>query len=270
MRSAEFESENQSAGSAKTKVFTALPSDHRQGEADREAIARQRAEALLARLSYLTVQRDSSAPADLTLTLNGAPLPLVSLGAAIPVDPGQQDVTASAPGYESWSGHVDVSAGSRTVTTTIPPLKTATKPEPAERTDRSLGAHVVANERPAQEPRTQRNAGIAVASLGAAGVLVGAGLGYYAKHENDRSRLDSYCPLDNHTGCTSAGLALRERAQSFAGAATVTLIAGGALLAGGLVLWSTAPEAKRASQNVVQLSAVVSPGGFRTELGGSW
>jgi hypothetical protein len=51
------------------------------------------------------------------------------------------------------------------------------------------------------------------------------------------------CRADNH--CTTAGAQLRSDAKSAATISTVGFVAGGVLLAGGAVLFFTAPQSKR-------------------------
>ena len=65
----------------------------------------------------------------------------------------------------------------------------------------------------------------------------------------------SHC--DTTDACDGAGLALRQNAEAAATGATVSLVAGGVLLAGGAVLWFTAPRAQTA-----RVGLAPSPGGF--------
>jgi len=264
---------------------------HRRGELDREALARERAEALAARLSFLTIESSEPDLAGISIQRNDRPVPIASLGAKIPVDPGLQRIDVSAPDRVSWSTSVFVPAPSGSVHIKIPRLALAESPEPstppattgaAERAAAAESAPAAslapAPDRPtaptARTGNAQRSVGVVATVVGAAGLLSGVGLGWYAKHENDASQSNRLCPQDHHNGCTAEGLELRSRAKSYAAASTITLAASGAVLATGIVLWSTAPSggdrAVPQSTSSLTLSTHVSLGAFQTALKGSF
>jgi hypothetical protein len=89
--------------------------------------------------------------------------------------------------------------------------------------------------------RTQRIIGGVAAGAGVIGVAVGAVLGIVAKSKLDQSNADGHC--DAADTCDGTGLGLRSSAGSAALGSTVAFIAGGVLVAGGAVLWFTAPHA---------------------------
>jgi serine/threonine-protein kinase len=230
----------------------------RQNDHSRESVARIRADALSHRLSYLLIDTVSDKPPGFAVERNGRSLPLASLGAPIPVDPGPQDVVASAPAHRAWSTHLVVPNRAGTVNVSIPRLSPL-----ASRLGPSAPANV------ASDPgRTQRAIGIAATTVGAAGLVTGFGLGLYAKRENDRSRLERYCPS---SGCTSEGVDLRQRAQLLASISTVTLAASGAVLAAGVLIWSTTPSKRepRASADL-RWTAQAGPDSFQTALSGQF
>ncbi|HEY1534372.1 MAG TPA: hypothetical protein VGF76_10145 [Polyangiaceae bacterium] len=240
---------------------------HRHAESDRESLAHERAESLLTKLSYLTISLDSVAPAGLVVRRNGEPQPLPSLGVAIPVDPGPQEISATAPSYQGWSGHVEIQAGPGSVSVSVPAL------QPARLSAAASTPHAASASAQAGEPgKTQRSVGLAATLTGVAALLTGTGLAWYANHENDRSQLDQYCPLNNHNGCTEAGVTIRQRAESFARASTAVFIGGAAVLGAGIVLWSTAPTQHNESASAAKwrLSAVAAPGSIQAALGGTW
>jgi serine/threonine-protein kinase len=242
----------------------------RSGEAEREAIATERADALFPRLAYLLIKLDGAMPEGLLVERNGAGVPLSSLGTPLPVDPGPVEVMATAPQHQSWSVKVDVASGPGTQAVLIPSLLLLPA-APAL----PVAAPVPLAPRPAAPdsppPRAQRLLGVGLSSLGAVSLLTGAGLGWFAMRDNDRSKQARYCPTDNHNGCTSEGLALRERAHDLAQASSIVSIAGGVALVAGIVLWSTAPSAKpRDTRSALRWQASGSAGSFRTTLEGSW
>jgi hypothetical protein len=200
----------------------------------------------------------------LSVSRNGREVPLASLGVAIPVDPGTQHVSASAPSHRAWTGRVEVADGATSIHLLIPSLRPL--PRQVEAAPRAKPQTIART-----SPSAQRAWGIAASTVGVAGLLSGAGLGLWARYDYHRSRLDHYCPSSDHNGCTSDGLALRQKAQGLANASTVAFLAGGALLATGIVLWSTAPNgAREQSSTTAQLRATVTPGSIGSTLEGVW
>jgi hypothetical protein len=76
--------------------------------------------------------------------------------------------------------------------------------------------------------------------LGVVGIGVGSVFGLSAKSKLDQSNSSGNCDSTNH--CSSQGLSLRHDASSAATLADVGFIAGGVVLAGGIVLYLTAPH----------------------------
>jgi hypothetical protein len=94
-----------------------------------EAKAVELAAAVEKRLSRLRVDTAASAPSQV-VEVDGRPLDAASLGVAVPVDPGQHVVSASAPGHAPWSAQLVVGEGTQSVS--VPALtKTAVAPSPA-------------------------------------------------------------------------------------------------------------------------------------------
>jgi hypothetical protein len=241
---------------------------HRHGEAERESLAHERAEALSPTLSYLTINLALTPPAGLIVERNGESQPLATLGVAIPVDPGPQELSAHAPGFEVWSKHIEIKPGPRFSSVTIPELQRAAVVNAPPR--ESVASKRAA--RSGESAQTQRVVGVVATVTGTAAVLAGAGFGWYANHENDRSRLDQYCPNNDHNGCNSAGVTIRQRAQAFAQASTIAIVGGAAVLGAGIVLWSTAPTHAPQEAQVprLRLMAQAAPGALATTLGGTW
>ncbi len=87
------------------------------GQADREKVASDRAQALEPHLYRLTVNVTTPAPG-LKVTRNDTEVKAETWSAALPVDPGPYTLSATAPGKKAWSMHLEIpsSAGSQTVT----------------------------------------------------------------------------------------------------------------------------------------------------------
>jgi hypothetical protein len=73
---------------------------HQSGQSERERAANERVADLEKRLSKLELKAPSAGlPNGVVVTLNGVAIPDASLGSALPVDPGPQEVEFRAPGY---------------------------------------------------------------------------------------------------------------------------------------------------------------------------
>ena len=233
-----------------------------QNQSEREELARQRVEALEPKLTHLSIDLEGAAPPGLVVQRNGSAVPLASLGVDIPVDPGEQTVTASAPDHERWQETLSVTADNGKRHLRIPELKKL----PARRVAPSVTPAAAAAPASAQS-----TVGIVTGAVGIVSILAGGGLGLYAKKEGDRSKEDEFCPSDDHNGCTAAGVELRDRARAFGTASTITFIAGAALLTTGIVLWSTAgSSAEHPEQARLELRASAAGDAFATALRGSW
>jgi hypothetical protein len=86
--------------------------------------------------------------------------------------------------------------------------------------------------------RTYRVAGVALAGAGVVAIAVGGIVALAAKSSYDS--VAGECPA---RGCTTAAFDVRESARSRGDAATVTMIAGAAVLTGGVLLFALAPDA---------------------------
>ena len=106
-----------------------------QGREDRAAVADGNAAALEPRLSRLTPVPANVVPG-LVITTEAGVLAEGSFGVAVPIDPGVHELTASAPGYRSWTAIVEVHEPEQKTLeipalVALPWLKAATGREPA-------------------------------------------------------------------------------------------------------------------------------------------
>jgi hypothetical protein len=246
-----------------------------QEQPEREEIARERAEDLRARLSYVTVEVDAATRdlAGVSVKLNGAPISPGTWGSPLPVNPGKQVFTASAPGYEAWSSEISISdsAGSRTIN--VPGLI------PSE-LDQRLATTQVQDETlttaDQDEPKptksagsTQRTLGYIGGGLGLAALGVGGYFTYRAYDLNDRSM--DHCLAGETTACTEQGASLRKDARQQGTLATIASAAGLALVGVAAVLLLTAPDDTASEQGAaLQLSAGASLARAGVSLEGRW
>jgi hypothetical protein len=248
------------------------------GRAEYITTAQRHAEALGPRLGRLALKVEQPV-AGLQIVRDGARVDPAAWGEAIPLDPGSHTIEASAPGFKGWASSVSTQDGAQ-ANITIPALEPlpsaeAAPPSPAPPSTKTQvlpEAHTdfvttVVPTSPA--PSTgggQRTMGVV---LGAAG-LVGLGLGgvfsVVAKNKYNSS-LPS-CETGNPGLCNSTGVSERDDARGFGDAASVAVVVGAAALAGGLVVWITAPHGEARAATAASLGIAPAPGG--AVLQGAW
>src|SRR4051812_30097387 len=93
--------------------------------AERARTGRKRAERLEPLLSRLTIQiaPEAQSLAGLVIQRRGQQVQPALFNVPVPVDPGDYEVQASAPGYESWSQSVTVGDNAAHLSVAVPPLK---------------------------------------------------------------------------------------------------------------------------------------------------
>ena len=190
----------------------------RANQHERETLARKRAAALEPRLPRLVVDVNGASEG-LEVQRDGSSVGGAAWGAALPVDPGTHRISASAPGKQTWETTVQTPEGS-TVRVSVPRDLVPTFGPPNV----------------ARRGSAQRTLGWLSTGLGVAVVGVGLGFGLSSLAQRNDSR--THCTGD---ACDATGLTLREDAIRSGSIATIASIAGGAAVAGGLILVVTAP-----------------------------
>lgn len=203
------------------------------GSAEREAVARERAAALEPQLSYLTIVQWKGQ--SVTITRNGQPVDPAMLDTPMPVDPGEHTIVAASPGKREWSTKVDVGPGGQRASVTIPILPdeplVQVAPQPS-------APEAAASPSAPSDGSTQRWLAVGAGVVGVAGVVIGTVFGVQAG-----SKWDDAQACDRDPRCGNAGT-LSDEASTAGTISTVGFIVGGLGLAGGLVLWLTAPSAE--------------------------
>ena len=246
-----YEKNGQTA-SAWATFKEAMAAAHVKGRNDWEDLARTRAAALEPTLSRLTIAVASKADG-LTVTRDGSAVGAAEWGTAIPVDPGSHAVDAQAPHRKPFHQSVDVPSGGANITVTVAELDSAADEGGTPPTEsHSSGS-------------TQRTIGLVVGGIGIVGIGIGTAFGFSAmSKENDATK--NHCDATDH--CDPTGVQLGKDAQSAATASTIAFAVGGVALAGGLLLYFTAP--KDASSPTVGLRASALPGGGSFGIQGAW
>lgn len=203
-----------------------------EGYPEREKDAREHASALHPRLSFLTVRVDAVTAAleGLVVARDGVRLGPAAWGTAIPSDPGVHVIEVSAPGYEPWKSTIALGREPQKETVTVPRLVPS-----REKSNREPQGHSEFE----FTPLRVTGIGLGAAGLGALGVSAYASLRAIAKYDDS----ENDCTKDDV--CGVAGDRDRTSARESAAIATVSAVAGGALLAAGAVVYLLgAPDEK--------------------------
>lgn len=96
----------------------------------RESVARSRADALAPKLSKIRIALPPAPPPGLAIKRDGIDITLLVAG-ELAVDPGDHELTASAPGHIEWSKRIAV-AGTAVQTIAVPPLDKLPEQAPAK------------------------------------------------------------------------------------------------------------------------------------------
>lgn len=194
------------------------------GQDARADVADDRARELEPRLSRLVVRVGPDGDVEgLVVERDEVVLGPAGLGVAVPVDPGVHRVTARAPGYATWQRELDIRGKGALIELNIPALQLTTEPSNVD-------------DGPTQGRPWQGPMGIALLSLGGAGVVAGVALGGAAKAKANGA------DCDDDDRCTPAGLEERDKAVTLGNIGTGIGIAGAVLGGLGLTLWLTAPD----------------------------
>jgi len=217
-----------------------------QKDREHEQEAARRVTALEPRLTriMLLVPMTSRVPG-LSVRLGPNTVPPSSWGAVIPVDPGVQQVSASAKGYGSWAIEIDASQGAgQRYRVDVPTLAPAAGSQAA-----------------ADHGRAYRTAGVVTGSFGLAGIGAGAVFSAMSRNANDASTC-----VRGVVQCTPSS----SNKSAYADAATLGYALGGALLATGVTLFVVAPSPDNKEKNSLRVAARYAGSGGRLQLEGVW
>ena len=230
--------------SAWAEYREAIPLARAAGSKARLDLATERAQALQERLSTLTIRAITGDDNDphLEIRRDGVTVQAAELGAPIPVDPGEHVIEAVSPGKQPWSSKVQVTGDAAKVSVDIPKLQASA--EPAAPAAAPVVTAAPGNVAPASDKpvgSAQRMTGLVFGGVGVVGLGLGTFFGLQASSKWSDAK--GKC-TDYPYGCGAEGADLRSSAHSQATVSTVAFVAGGALLATGVVLYLTAPAKK--------------------------
>jgi hypothetical protein len=200
----------------------------RESMPERRDFARARVEAVAPRLLRLAIEPSAAAAtiAGLAIERDGKPLPAAEWGVAVPVDPGDHQVRATAPGRRAWSTVLRLEGTGREERVSVPDL-VAAAPAVAEEDDGGgIGPIAVA--------------GLVVGGIGLAAMGAGVGMGFAAKSKYD----DSLAECADGAHCTAAGLDQQDEALALGTAGTAVFVIGAVAFAagGGMLIYELASD----------------------------
>jgi hypothetical protein len=227
--------------SAWTRYVSVAEAAVRAQSADRESLARKRAEALRPRLPRLIIRLSPEAAAitGLKVSRDGAEIDRALLDQPIVLDPGPHQLVVSAPGRQQVEQSV-TGEETRTSEWTVPglaplPGAAAVGPVPPGAGDTTVPAP--AKSRPGS---TQRAIAVGAGVLGLGGVVVGSIFGLRAM--STWSDALGKCVDEATDRCDKDAQAKGNDASSSATVSTIGFGIGAVGLAAGAVLWITAPS----------------------------
>ena len=234
--------------SAWARFHEAIALAQRLGRPDREKTARERADKLEPRLIKLTIV---SVEKNVDVKLDGNVLDAAALGTAVPVDPGKHAIEATAKGKKAFATTIDVSDRTRSPSVEIPALDAdpeASQARSGSGVGSGAGSGSSGDTKVPDEQTgsggTQRIVSYVAMGLGGVGVVVGVIFGL--RTSSIWTDAKTHC-----TGleCDRTGVTLATDAKNAGTVSTISFVAGGVLLAGGAVLFFTAPSGSAKSSS---------------------
>jgi hypothetical protein len=222
----------------------------------RANVAHDRAVRLEAQMPAIQITVATPSTPGLEVTLDGSLVARSEWGTAEPVDPGPHTVKATAPQKQPWQTTVTIPSQKQTIPVNVAHLldvgeasPTTAPPVPPIPPPPSPSVHPAVHEPPpppvgetSPPPgRVQRILGFGGMGLGVVGVGLGTAFGLAAESKFKQSDSEKGGCIANM--CGQPGLNTRATGLTFATLSTVGFVVGGLGLAGGIVLYFTAPKA---------------------------
>jgi hypothetical protein len=197
------------------------------GNEKRATYARDHAQALEKKLSRVVIDVDDKAQSP-TVQLDGTEVGAPAWGTPVPLDPGEHEVSASAPGKAAWSGHVTLPPGPATVHLRVPSLAAAAVAAAPAKLPAEIDA---SSSHPSGSGTGLKIAGFTLVGAGAVGLVVGSIFGVQTFSQKSAG-------LKHCTGsaCDPEGVKIIGQAHDSATVSTIAFAAGAALAAGGVAV----------------------------------
>lgn len=238
------------------------------GRPELVATAKKRADKLTPKLIRLTVE--ALEQPGLVVKRDGAPVERAEIGVAIPVDPGEHVVTATAVGKKAFSAKVTAKEEGSTLSVKIPMLEVdpaAAPPAVAPSAPPPSAPSAPPASAPSAPPAssepggsTQRTVGWVAGGIGVVGLVAGSLFALSARSKYASSK--DLCRADDPNKCSPAGVDERDAARSRGNVATALFAVGVIGVGAGAALVLTAPPEKGAVRVSPTLGGVVVDGSF--------
>jgi hypothetical protein len=248
------------------------------GQSRRENAARARAAALEPKLSRLTILAVATPGLKIEITRDGEVVSPSLVGEAVPVDPGEHTVSASAPGKQPWESKVKVDPDGHQVSVSVPQLEDAAPPPPVPPPPVPVAPPpappppppppVAAPPPPPPPPpadletgKGPRAGGVVLTILGAGGLGTGIAFAIIAKQKLDDSNAQGCHTTMAGTVCPGMSFDTRTTAHTDGDIATGVLVAGGIAAGAGVgLLIASAVIADRGSSGTARLVPTLAVG----------
>jgi hypothetical protein len=226
----------------------------------RESEAARRANLVEPNLSRLTIEvAPENRIAGLEVRRNGKTILGALFGSAIPVDPGEQLIEATAPGKQTWTTTVQIEAKPGATSVRIPMLEA----EPVKAPPTTPAPQPVApppSDKPARSGDRQRTVGLVIGGVGTMVVIGGSIAGAWVLATMGEVRDNNQCTNTDPAQCTVTGHQNVQDARNAATLSNLLLLNGGLALAAGIVVFATAPKNKSPKANATSfVTPVVGP-----------
>jgi hypothetical protein len=200
----------------------------RAGEGERAAYAAERAQALGAELGTVTITV-TAGTSGRVVTLDGREVRPGTYGTAIPVDPGEHTVRATAPGRVPFARSFTVARGRSATTVEVPELA-ADAPRSHAAPPALAAVSKRASPRALPPPSSGRAGSLApllvAGGVAAAGIAIGSVYGL--KTFREKETVDELCPGSDRACPSADGVSANERAHDAALVSTISFGVGAA------------------------------------------
>jgi hypothetical protein len=235
-----------------------LPQDAPRPFVDAQADATRELAALKPRLASVTIQVTGGPASGTSVTMDGQAVPAALVGVAHPVDPGQHQMQATAPGLDSGVVTATLEEGaSKTVTLALhagtaavpagapapapPPTPTSASTAPESTLPGATSAPAEPDSHPSGTPTTRY---LGFGSLGLAAVGVGLGVYFAMTSHQKESDSSALCPGGTCTASSAQQASslhsqinsLNSDASTFGALSVTSFVVGGAAAAAGVAL----------------------------------
>jgi hypothetical protein len=247
-----------------TQFNEALSLAIRDGRRDRMSFAREHIASIEPQLPRLTIAVRAAATEGLSVSIDGAPLGKAAWDVAAPIDPGNHEIEANAPGKLPFRATLKL-APAEARTLEVPALDD----DPDALAKVQKGEAPAPSETPLPQPQPTANATRRLAgeiALGAGAVALGIGTYFGLRALSIWSDANANCTQD---ACTSYGQSRTQDARSAARGSDVAFGVGIAVVAAGVVLILTSASGQ-SSQPTVAASLSASAQGGGLALHGAW